>query len=304
MGDGRVGSGDATAGQNAEHHSNWHKFWHDVENTGKTASQKAKQQLSKLSGEPQSRVDLTVNAAGRPGAQGRANADLHQQGTSIFSNPLQTNPDGAIVRRSPDDATVRPSPNDAIVPPSRSAYGHKSIGSSHPDLHAMGEQAKGLAKSGLDAVRGRSSNRTVNDVSNTAAPWVPGAGLLRQGANILNETGVEGKVLEGKKGPLKPPSERTMRDAGTHAIGSMIPVPGGGRLLSHLIQQSAAEKGMDAVVDLSKRRSAQPSADSRTVRKTGEPAAGTSSALGTSSAINGVSVFDYFGEQKKPDKKH
>lgn len=118
------------------------------------------------------------------------------------------------------------------------------------DTKELGDKAKHTAGEGLKALRGKSDNHQVNEISDSAAKYLPGVGLVRKGAEIAHETGVDGKILEGKKGPLRAPSEKTMKEAGKEALGSMITVPGGGKIAGEILNKSGIkEKAVDRKVD-------------------------------------------------------
>lgn len=114
------------------------------------------------------------------------------------------------------------------------------------DTRELADKAKHVAKEGLNVARGKSENTQANQFSDAAAKLVPGAGLIRQGAEIAHETGAEGKILDGKKGPLHAPSESTMKKASKEAIGSAIPLPGGGLLANEVLNRSGIK---DRVID-------------------------------------------------------
>ncbi len=120
------------------------------------------------------------------------------------------------------------------------------------DTKELGDKAKHAAGEGLKVVRGKSDNKQANEVSDTAAKYLPGAGLLRQGAELAHETGVDGKVLEGKKGPLRAPSKSSMKEVGKEAIGTAIPVPGGFLANEVLNKSGAKDKLIDGAVDSAK----------------------------------------------------
>ena len=122
------------------------------------------------------------------------------------------------------------------------------------DTRELADKAKHAAGEGLKVARGKSDNKQANEISNAAAQYVPGAGLIRKGAEIAHETGADGKVLEGKKGPLRAPSERTMREASKEAIGTAIPIPGGGLIMNEVLNKSGVkDKVVDGAFDAAKK---------------------------------------------------
>lgn len=121
------------------------------------------------------------------------------------------------------------------------------------DTKELAEKAKHGASEGLKIARGKSDNKQANEYSDAAAKFIPGAGLLRKGAEIAHETGADGKVLEGKKGPLHAPSERTLREASSEAVGTMIPLPGGGIIGNEILNRSGVkQKIVDKAFDAAK----------------------------------------------------
>ena len=121
------------------------------------------------------------------------------------------------------------------------------------DTKELADNAKHAASEGLKIARGKSDNKQVNQYSDTAAKYIPGAGLLRQGAEIAHETGAEGKLLEGKKGPLHAPSDRTLKEASSQAVGTIIPIPGGGILGNEILNNSGVKQRIiDSAFDTAK----------------------------------------------------
>jgi hypothetical protein len=121
------------------------------------------------------------------------------------------------------------------------------------DTKELGDKAKHAADVGLKVVRGKSNDKQANQISDAAAKYIPGAGLLRTGAELAHETGADGKVLEGKKGPLHAPSEKTMKNVGKEAIGTMIPIPFGGKIANEVINHSGVkDKIVDGAIDAAK----------------------------------------------------
>ncbi len=131
------------------------------------------------------------------------------------------------------------------------------------DTKELGEKAKHVASEGLKVARGQSDNRQANEISDAASKYIPGAGLIRQGAVIAHETGAEGKVLEGKKGPLHAPSDRTMREAGKEAIGSAIPIPGGVFANELLNRTGVKDKVINTAVDAVKNHDGRQGSSSK-----------------------------------------
>jgi hypothetical protein len=122
------------------------------------------------------------------------------------------------------------------------------------DTKDLQEKAKHYGSEGLKVARGHSDNKQANEYSDMAAKFVPGAGLLRKGAEIAHETGADGKVFEGTKGPLHAPSEQTMRGLGSEALGTAIPIPGGGIIGNEVLKQSGVkDRIMDATFDAVKK---------------------------------------------------
>jgi hypothetical protein len=120
----------------------------------------------------------------------------------------------------------------------------------HIDTKELGDKAKHAAVDGLNLARGKSSNKQANEISDAAAKYIPGAGLLRTGADLAHETGAEGKLLQGKKGPLHAPSEKTMKNVGKEAIGTVLVIPGGGILSNEVLNRTGVkDKAVDAIVD-------------------------------------------------------
>lgn len=122
------------------------------------------------------------------------------------------------------------------------------------DTKDLSDRAKHAASQGLKLVRGESDNRQANEISDAANKYLPGMGLIRKGAEIAHESGAEGKVLEGKKGPLHAPSDKTLRGTAKEAIGTAIPIPGGGRLVNELLNRTGStDKLIDAAFDSTKK---------------------------------------------------
>lgn len=113
------------------------------------------------------------------------------------------------------------------------------------DTKELAEKAKHAAGEGLKIARGKSDNHQANQISDAVSQYVPGAGLLRKGADIAHETGADGKLLEGKKGSLHAPSEQSMKSLGKEAQGTALPIPGG-MIGNELLNKSGLK---DKVVD-------------------------------------------------------
>ncbi len=117
------------------------------------------------------------------------------------------------------------------------------------DTKDLTEKAKHAAGEGLKIARGRSDNHQANQISDAVSQYVPGAGLLRKGAEIAHETGADGKFLEGKKGALHAPSEGSMKSLGKEALGTAIPIPGGVWANEALNKSGMKDKLVDGTVD-------------------------------------------------------
>jgi len=132
------------------------------------------------------------------------------------------------------------------------------------DTKELGDKAKHAANEGLKVARGQSDNRQANEISDAASKWIPGAGLIRKGAEIAHETGADGKVLEGKTGPLHAPSNRTLTDVGKEAIGTAIPIPGGGILAHEILNRSGVkDKIMSAAMEAAQNHSSASVGENR-----------------------------------------
>lgn len=133
---------------------------------------------------------------------------------------------------------------------------------SQVDTNEIGDKAKHAANEGLKVARGRSDNQEANKISDAATRFIPGAGLLRKGADIAHETGADGKFLEGKKGPLHAPSQKSMQEAGREAINSMIPLPGNDILTKEVLRRTMVKDvGEGAANALTQKRSDKNASD-------------------------------------------
>lgn len=126
------------------------------------------------------------------------------------------------------------------------------------DTKDLGDKAKHAASEGLKIARGKSENRQANEISDAASRYVPGAGLIRQGAVLAHETGADGKILEAKKGPLHAPSDRTMRELGKEALGTAIPIPGGVIANEVLNRTGVKDKIVNSAMDAASGRADYP----------------------------------------------
>lgn len=136
------------------------------------------------------------------------------------------------------------------------------------DTDKLKEKGKAAGTEGMKAVRGETGNKTVDQISDGVTSYIPGAGLLRKGAQIVKETGAERKVLGDGKGTIHAPSEGTIKKLGTQAVGDMIPVPGGGKIVNEVINKSGLkEKAVERVLDAAK---SKPDASSETAKRAAE----------------------------------
>jgi hypothetical protein len=127
------------------------------------------------------------------------------------------------------------------------------------DTKELGDKAKHAASEGLKVARGKSDYKQANEISDAASKFVPGAGLIRKGAELAHETGADGKVLEGKQGPLHAPSDKTLRETGKAALGTAIPIPGMVLAAEVLNRSGVKDRIIDAAIDTAKSHSLQPS---------------------------------------------